>query len=113
MATALTVQQIVRSGNGLTPTYTPADVAGNTVPGNDGRIFLHFKNANAATRTVTINTPGQVAGLDITDLTAIIPVNPGDKMVGPLPPAVFNQADESLSITYSAVADLTVAAIRL
>ncbi len=113
MATALTVQQIVRSGSGLTPTYTPADGTGNTVPGNDGRIFLHFKNTNAATRTVTINTPGQVVGLDIADLTATIPITSGDKMVGPFPPAVFNQADDSLSITYSAVADRTVAAIRL
>ncbi len=113
MATALTVQQIARGGNGLTPSYASADVAGNTVPNNDGRIFLHFKNANAATRTVTIDIPVLVAGQGVTDLTATIPINTGDKMVGPFPPAVFNQADDSLSITYSAVADLTVAAIRL
>ncbi len=113
MAPALTVQQIVRSGNGLTPSYASADVAGNTVPGNDGRIFLHFKNTNAATRTVTIDIPVLVAGQAVTDLAAIIPLTTGDKMVGPFPPSVFNQADDSLSLTYDAVPGLTVAAIRL
>jgi hypothetical protein len=62
---------------------------------------------------VTINTPGQVAGQDISDLTAVIPLTSGDKMVGPFPPSVFNQSDDSLSLTYDAVAGLTVAAVRL
>lgn len=110
---ALTVQQVIRDSSGLTPVYGAPAQTDLAIANNDGRIFLHVKNSNAATRTVTVATPGQVGGLDIADLVATIPANTGDKLLGPFPPDLFNQADGSLYVDVSATAGLTLAVLRL
>lgn len=90
--TALTVTAITRTGV-TQPAQQAGDVAnGNSIAGNDGRIFLEIKNDDASTQTVTFLTPGTVDGLAIADL--VISFAAGDmKLVGPLAPGTFNQSD--------------------
>jgi len=106
----LTVQVVALAG--ITPAYAAAAAGGDTVK-NDGRIFLHFKNTNAAARNVTITPQRKYRGVTLSPVTVAIPLTTGDKMIGPFDPEAFNQADGTLAITYDAVTNLTVAAVRL
>lgn len=88
--------------------YVAADVAGDTVP-NDGRTILHYKNTNAATRTVTVagglcNYGGSHNSVTVVGATT------GDELIGPFSVARFGS---TLVITYDAVTNLTVAPIRV
>jgi len=106
---AQTVQNIVSTG--LAPTYGAAHDE-MSAP-NDGNVFLHVKNVNAAARTLTVVTPGTVYGLAIADLTVTIPGTTGDKMIGPFPPSVFNQADGSIYFNIDVITDGTIAVVRM
>lgn len=104
----LAVQNIAQAG--LTPAYAAADVAGDSVPGNNGRVFLHLKNTNGANRTVTIDSVGNCSqGFDH-NVAVIIPLTVGDKMIGPFDP---NRFGSTLALTYDAVTGLTIAAVQL
>jgi hypothetical protein len=77
---------------------------------NDGRTFLQFKNTNAASRTVTIDsTKACDQGFDH-DQAVVIPATTGDELIGPFPTARFGT---TVTVTYSAVTNLTVAAFKL
>lgn len=69
------------------------DVAnGNSIAGNDGRIFMEVKNDDASSQTVTVPTPGDVDGLAIADL--VVSLTAGQtKLIGPFAPGTFNQSD--------------------
>ena len=112
MAT-LSVQNIVRSGNGLDPTYAAAANGGDEFVNDGKRTFVHILNANAATRTVTFATPKTVAGLAVADLAVVVPVTPGEAMVGPFPADTFNDGDGKVQMTYSTEVDLTIAVIQI
>jgi hypothetical protein len=108
--TTLAIQEIVRTG--LTPVLAAANTDGSYVP-NDGRVFLEVKCTNAAARSAIIDTPGVVDGLAIADLTVVVPLTVGDKMIGPFPPGVYNQSDGTIKVTFSAVDGVTIGAFRL
>lgn len=111
--TALVPQVVLRSSNGLTPSYGAVDQANGNQFQNTGREILHVKNSNAATRTLTISTPGNVDGLAVADATFVIPANTGDKFIGPLPPAVYSQIDGNVYLDWDASAGVTIAVLRL
>lgn len=104
----LTVQQIVLPK--LQATYTAVN-ATDTIPNNDD-VFLHVKNANAGTVTVTFTDPGKTpAGSSatnpsttlLTGTEAFIPVNQ-------------NLVDPSTGVTtvaYSLTASVTAALLRM
>jgi hypothetical protein len=100
----------VISLSGLEPAYDPAAGGGDKVrPGE--HVFLHVKNADDASHTVTIVTPGTVKGQAIADLAVAVPAGE-DRMI-PVPADLFrNPVDGLASITYDAVTDVTVAAIQ-
>lgn len=76
---------------------------------NNGKTFLHFKNTNAATRTVTINSQRACdQGFDH-DVAVVIPATTGSIKIGPFPKFRFNDASGNVLITYSATTNLTVA----
>ncbi len=102
----LSVQQIGRSG--LNPSYAAAAGGGDTVP-NDARTFLHVKNGSVSEITLTIQTPNTVDGLAVTDRTVAIPAS-GERMIGPFPTDYYGS---TLTLTYSDVTTLTIAAVRL
>lgn len=110
---ALTVQQIDRDGNGLAATYPAPSSTQLSIPNNDGRMYLDVRNTGATTQTVTVQTPGQVLGLDIAEYVATIPPTTGIQLIGPLPPALFNQSDNSAYVDLSVTTTITVACFRL
>ena len=110
MATALTVQEIIRSG--LTPSFASAGSAGNTFP-NDGHTFVEIKNTSGSASVASVDIPGTVDGQAVTDLAVSVPATTGDKMFGPFPPNIYNQSDGTVSLTFSHVTSLTIAALRL
>lgn len=111
MAT-LSVQTVTRAG--INTTLAAAAAAGDKfLP--DSHTYLHVKNTNAATRTVTIVTPRTVAP-DITmgDVAVVVPATTGDVKIGPFPADLFaDPADGLASITYSSEVGVTVGAFRL
>ncbi len=110
---ALTVQQIDRDTNGLACTRTAPSSTELSIPNNDGRIFIEMLNTGTATMTVTAQTPGQVGGLAIAEYVATVGITTGDQMVGPFPPAVFNQADGAVYLDLSATVTTTIGCFRL
>lgn len=111
--TALTVQVISRSG--LAPSFAAANTDGHAVP-NDGRMFVHVKNASGSAVTVTIQTPGTVDGMAVADRTVSVAATTGERMIGPFPPSQYNQiaADVgSIYVDFSAVASVSVAAFSM
>lgn len=107
--TALVPQQVVRAG--LTPVFSAANADGHSVA-NDGHVMLEVKNGSGAPITVTVQTPGTVDGLAIAELVVTIPATSGDKMIGPFQPGIYNQADGTIYVDFSAVTTVTVAAVR-
>jgi hypothetical protein len=105
----LTVQNITRAGT--EPTYVAATVSGDTV-NNAGNVALHYKNASGGAITVTIVTPNTVDGLAVTDRAVAIPAGE-ERIIGPFQKAIYNDSTGVVSITYSGVTDLTVAALAL
>lgn len=106
-ATVLTVTPLARTG--VTPALAAANADGSTFA-NDGRTFLHLKNTNGTARNVTIASSVTVDGLAVADVTVQIPLTSGDKMIGPFEPGIFGT---TVTITFDAVADLTIQAFRV
>jgi len=96
----------------MTPSYAAAGASDKFTPSD--RTFLHFKNTNAAARTVTIVSTSTKRGLAVADVTVPLDATTGDEMVGPFPYEDFaNSADGLADIQYSASAGVTVAVLRL
>jgi hypothetical protein len=105
---ALLAQQVI-ARSGLTPTYSAA-AASTTVTCGD-RSFLHVKNTNGSSMTVTIAATAQVDGQAVADLVVTVPATTGDKMIGPISNRLFASTSDgvSASITYSSTTSVTVA----
>ena len=103
------VQNLVKAG--AAPTFTACTQVDLQVT-NDGHTILEFKNTNAATRTITVQTPGTVDGNAVADPVATIAANTGDLIFKPFAPTFYNQADGNIYVDLSAFADVTVAAYR-
>ncbi len=114
MAT-LTTQVITRSG--ITPSYTAVAGGGDACECSDD-IYLHFKNTNAATYTVTLAIPAGASGYSnvaYTSTTLTIPATTGDKMIGPISGALYKDPTTGLcQITYTGTTtNGTVAVLKL
>ncbi len=111
--TALTVQTVVTSSTGLTPSYATVDnTNGNYFTWPGGRVFLHVKNTNASTRTLTIDAPQTIDGLAMADPTYTIAANTGDHMIGPLSDKLV-QTNGQVYLDWSAATNCTVAVISI
>jgi hypothetical protein len=112
-AVALTVKEVSRAGldlTGSTLSTTPTATHGNKFR-NNGKTVLFVNNGSASPITITIDTPGTVAGLAINDLTVSVPAGK-EYAIGPFV-ADFNQADGYVWATFSAVTDVKIDAVRL
>lgn len=108
MATRNT-QQISRAG--IAPTYNAAAAGDKFRP--DERTYLHVKNADSSSHTITITTPGTQQGLAIADLAVVVP-NAAERIIGPLPAGLFGaDVDGLAAITWSATTSMTWAVLRL
>jgi len=82
---------------------------------NSGKTLLYVANANAVTRTVTVQTPRTVDGLAVAEHTQEV-AQDETMVIGPFPRDTFNQTsgDDAgmVYVDFDAVTDLTVAAIE-
>jgi hypothetical protein len=116
MAT-LAVQDTLLAG--LAPTYASAALTDEFINPTDESCFVHYKNTNAATRTVTVtkqrstvSVPGYGA-VATADQVVTLAANTGDHMLGPFPAALWNDANGKVQLAVSAIAGVTVAVIRV
>jgi hypothetical protein len=109
--TVINRQDIVVTG--LAPVYSAGDLANGHQFDNDGNTFLHVKNTGAGACTVTIQTYGKVGGASLTNLTVVVPITTGDRMIGPFDPTVFNQAGGAVYVDLSTGTGVTLAALHL
>lgn len=100
------------SPNGLAPTYAAAAASDTFVPGLN--VFLLVENSNAATRTITLTTPGTYRGLAIPDPAPTIAATTGRLVLGPFDPAIYADPTTGLvTVTPSATAGVTYAVVQL
>ena len=114
MAT-LTTQVILRSG--ITPSYAAVAGGGDACEVGDD-VYLHFKNTNAATYTVTLAIPAgnsPYANVVYTSTAVTIPATTGDKLIGPISPGLYKDGTTGLcTLTYTGTTtNGTVACIKL
>jgi hypothetical protein len=113
----LTVQTIVKTA--IDVTYAAASTSDTFTDDGSERTFLHLKNTNGATRTVTVapvsaadNKPG-IGPFNIPSMTKVIGATTGDVMIGPFPSAFINPTTGLVTATLDASAGVTVAAIKM
>jgi uncharacterized Zn-binding protein involved in type VI secretion len=105
---------------GATPKYGGLNVATLDSPAALGdqfacgnRTFLFAKNANASARTVTVDAKKASDQGITTDVVVDIPATTGAVMWGPFEAAQFGGSTGLADITYDAVTDLTIVALKL
>lgn len=112
----LTRQKIVEAG--LTPVFSAAAGGGDTVSNADGKTFLHIKNGGGSGITVTVvaeTTTREDPHLGtLTKASIAKAIGAGaEAIIGPLKKQAFNDEDNIVSITYSGVTTVTVAALYI
>lgn len=95
---------------GTDPTYNAAAAGGDTVPTGDD-IYVHVKNDDTASHTVTVVTPGTVAGQAIGDVAVAVPAGEA-RFIGPITREHFGNADARADLTYDDVTAVTLAVLR-
>jgi hypothetical protein len=106
-ATALTVQNIVRTG--LNPTFSAANADGHYFTNDGKKTFIYVKNGSGGSITVTLDITQTVDGQEVTDRTVAIPAGE-ERVIGPFPVAYYGA---SANITFSGVTSLTIAAMKV
>lgn len=107
MAT-LTVQDISRSG--IVPSAASAATSGDAFA-NDGLTFVDLVSTTTALQTATFNS--RVNCNQGFDHDVVVGIANQTKRVGPFPTSRFNNAQAQVTITYSGVVGLTVAAFKV
>jgi hypothetical protein len=87
--TAITVTQLTADGV-TAPAATNGIAAGHAIA-NNGRMFIQFTNANAATRVVTIQTPPTYQGQAVADKTITVPGSATNFKAGPFSQDLYNR----------------------
>ncbi|MFD6432820.1 hypothetical protein [Streptomyces venezuelae] len=95
---------------GLQPTFAAAAGGGDQAPCGE-KLLLLVRNGDAASKTVTLATPGSVGDLPIADAQQVIPAS-GSAMF-PLKAVFRDPVTGRAGITYSAVTSVTVAVVQL
>lgn len=109
---ALLTAQAVVPTTGLVPAYAAVNASDTFAPG-PGR-YLHVKNTNAATRTVTITTTGTAAGgAAIADWSGTVGATTGELIFPAYPAQHLGDSTGIATVTYSATAGVTAALIEL
>jgi hypothetical protein len=108
----LTVQTVNRSG--VAETFSAANTDGHWVA-NDGRTWLEVINGGGGAVTVSVQTPGTVDSLAVSERQVSVPAG-GRRKIGPWPPSLYNQVAGDIGtiyVDYSGVSSVTVAAFGL
>jgi len=107
----LTIQKMTDAGLG--PSYTGSLSTENTYKlRNTGHQFIHVKKSEATDCVVTIVTPITHNGLVVADREVTVAASSGDELIGPFPPALYNDAAGDVDITFGNIAGLTIGAFE-
>ena len=104
---ALAPQKVVASG--LNATMSAANVDGHSVRSN-GRTIIVVDNADASPMNVTLQTPGQIGGLDISEQVIAVPA--GESRYIKLD-KVHERLNRDVYVDFSSVTSLTIAALQI
>lgn len=108
----LTVQEVNRNGFDLLGSIVAADVAGDSWP-NTGTEFLYVDNQHGSTPcTVGLDIQLSVDGQTVPDKTVVVAAG-AKKLIGPFPTATYNDGNSRAKVTYTSVASVKVAALKL
>jgi hypothetical protein len=105
---------MVASRAGVLHALTAAAGGGDTFA-NGGAQVLIVDNADATSKTVTLNFPSgtTVDGQSVTPRTVTVAAG-ARKYIGPFPPTTYNDSTSGLvSVSYSAVTSVTVGVLSL
>ncbi|HUM37545.1 MAG TPA: hypothetical protein PLQ85_11800 [Anaerolineae bacterium] len=103
----LTVYRALRSGRVVTDLKATVANANTYFFRNNGRALLHVANGTGSTVTLTFETPQTVDGLAIADRTATLATGKA-AVFGPFPPAIYNNGDGAVKVTFNQDVDVTV-----
>lgn len=107
----LSVQQATLSGTPVT--YQAAAAGGDTFsPGSSDSVALRVKNGGASAMTASIQFPGQTPyGVNNpARQSSSIPAGT-EVVIGPIPQSAIDTSTGLVSVTYSGVSSVTVAAV--
>jgi hypothetical protein len=108
---ALTVYTIDYDGVDVESAYAAA--AASQEFANDGRTFVHIKNASGGSITCTFTTAGTYRSHAIADTVVTVGATTGEQMVGPFPKEIYNANDGNIDITWSATPSVTIGVFKL
>jgi len=94
----------LRSGRILTDLKITVSTANTYHFRNNGRMLLYVANASGNTVTATFAQPNPAEGYDTTATLATAKAG----MFGPFPPAIYNNGDGEVQVTFDQVVDVTV-----
>lgn len=113
----LTLLTALRGGISIADAAMTAAVTDGHSFVNDGATVLLLLNTNAASRTVTIQTPGLVdSDLAVAERTIVLGIGSVTAvriMTSVWPRTIYNQSDGAVYVDYSATANLSVAAVKI
>lgn len=110
--TAIPITKVTDAGVAA-PAQTNSDLTnGQYLAFNDGRVILEVISTDAGAQTVTIETPGTVGDLTVSDRVIAVPAG-ATRVIGPLPPAVYNQADGTVNVNPSVNVNLKFRAYQI
>lgn len=97
---------------GVAPTYSAVNATDTWV--NSGREYLHVKNQNAGTVTVTITSVAQCNQGSTHNVVVSIPTGV-ERLIGPFAPSRFSDDANGgiATVTYSPTSSVTAALIRV
>lgn len=106
----LTVQQAVLKGTAVT--FAAAAGGGDTFPRPHDHVGLRVKNGGGSAITVTVVIPGTNSyGEPQPDVVSTSIAAAADVTIGPIPPEAVDSSTGLVSVTYSGVTSVTVAAV--
>ena len=111
--TTLDVQASAKSG--VTPTRISSALSSTETykVRNGETLFLLLEKSGAGDATISIGVPLTVGGLTISSQTITVPASTGDKVIGPFPARIFNDANGDMKFTISDTVGLSVAILKL
>ena len=108
---ALTVSQ--STPDGVDPVVNSAlDTADNYQAQNDGKMFLHITNGGGGESIATIVSQKVDGGLALADRTVAVPAGE-DRMVGPFPPGLYNDASGLVNVTFDVITSVSLSGLHL
>lgn len=103
-----TPQALSLSGN-VTPTMNAAAASDDFL--NDGKTVAWVVNGGGSSITVTIPSHKTIQGLTVPDRTVSVP-NGATRVIGPFDKSVHNDANDKVTLEFSATTSVTFALLR-